>query len=170
MAVKNRGINFKVFDKIRDAISELQLETLPEIAEYVRKRIETQAKSGKTMVSGESEKLKSLSPNYVAARKKWKKQKKTVSPLFSPARSNLTVSGQYLESISVVKIDLKECSFTIAPSGPRTGEKLSNRKLGEYLADMGFSIAGIDKTGKKVVSTMVKADIARTLKRKLLNK
>lgn len=160
----------KVFSKIRAAVNDLELDTLPEIAEVIRSRIQSQARAGKTMKSGTLEKIKALSPGYVKQRKKWRSRGKELGDVFSPARSNLTVTGQYLDSIKTKSIEKKTATITVGVTGGRKGEKLTNAKLAEYLGMQGRSIWGIDNVTRKRITNMVKADIRNAIRRNLLKK
>jgi hypothetical protein len=95
----------------------------------------------------------------------------TDSQFFSPARSNLTLTGQFLNSFTVATNKLKRL-MTIYPSGYREGKgkRLSNKTLGRYLSEQGRSIFGIDLTGRKVIKQKVLEHIRRNLIKKRLQK
>ena len=205
MASKSDAQIRKAFANIREAVNDLQLNGLPEIAEFARSRIQAKARSGKTMATGKEEKIKALSPNYVQTRKGWKQahgenvkkirknyrqddfnhggighkaaQKMSrdqgvpdTGQFFSPARSNLTVTGQYLDSIEVLKIDKKKAEITIGPTGSRKDSKLSNAKLAEFLSEGGRAIWGLDATAIRRITLMVKEEIRTRFKNNLLKK
>lgn len=89
---------------------------------------------------------------------------------FSPKRSNLTLTGQYLRSFAITKIDKLKRIMFIEPTGNREGETLSNKKLAEYLAEQGRSIFGLDKLGRKAIREKVLRALRSKLRSTLLKK
>lgn len=210
MAKRRRGDLFKgIFGNLDRALKELDVNIYAEAGEYVKERIVAQARQGRTMVSGKQEKLPELSADYVdwregiekgarkaasSMRREAKKNDKDakvsvrdgkrkigVDPkFFSPNRSNLTLTGQYLESIKVTDINPGRKEITIEPTGERKKggpqwieskkKPPSNKKLAGYLAKMGRSIFGLDETGKKVLLNKVKRKVRESIRKNLLRK
>jgi hypothetical protein len=205
--IKNLG---KVLNQLKDAMTFLNRKDIySQVGEYVRDRITSKARSGKTMISGETENLKALSPAYIKERERQKKllgneiksarknkklgfkqddfnhggkgwkfavgearnkgMKHTDPDFFSPKRSNLTFTGQFLESLKVTKIDQENRIVTIEPTGTRD-DGLKNKKVGEYVAKQGRNIFGIDTTGLKVIKNMVIRELRNSLRKNLLKK
>lgn len=160
----------EIFAKIRGAVNDLDLSVLPEIGELVSSRIRAVARTGKTMASGQATKMPALSASYVKDRKRWRARGEKVGDVFSPARSNLTASGQYLDSIKTTKIDKAKAEVVVGATGKRTGESLTNQKLAEYLSEQGRSIWGIDAITRRRIVSMVKADIRNRIRKTLLKK
>lgn len=101
------------------------------------------------------------------------------SEFYQPFLSNVTFTGQLLESIDVVKINKNESSVTIDATGPRTSYKNlngslqkntpTNAKLVEYLKEKGRLIFGINKQMtnviNKIVRTYINAEIKKSFKK-----
>lgn len=79
---------------------------------------------------GSRERLKRLSPRYVIARSRSRK----LSATTSPNKSNLTFTGQMLESVRVIRP--KNGKIVIGPQGSRSDGK-ENQKIAQYNADRG---------------------------------
>lgn len=191
-----RGLN-EFLKNLKDAVSHFDNAFFLELGEYASKRIVMMARSGKRMANGEATRLKPLSPEYIEFREKFmtgektgakrtqKKAKKAtkakvVDPaFFKPDRSNLTFTGQYLESIRVTKIDRASRTLTIEPDdtprkkGPRfikSSGEVTNKEIAEYQAKQGRNIFGMDKQGVQVMKTKVLNEIRKQLRKKLLRK
>lgn len=159
------------FNKIATAIKELEIDALPEIAEFVRSRIVAKARTGKTMASGKEESLKPLSPNYIDQRKKLRKSgdKSTDPTFFKPAKSNVTLTGEYLNSVHVRSMDKKKGEFVVGPNDQKhADDDFTNQQLAAYLSKQGRSIYGIDDTTKARIIAILKRDVRNTLKKNLL--
>jgi len=81
---------------------------------------------------GKKKKLIGLSENYVQYRKD---NKQLLNKFTRPSRSNLTFTGQMLDSMKIRKI--KRGRLTIGPYGRRRGENLTNQKLAQYVEQNG---------------------------------
>lgn len=79
---------------------------------------------------GERERLKKLSPRYMVQRSRSRR----LSPTTGPRKSNLTFTGQMLESVKVIKP--KDGRIVIGPKGYRTDGK-TNEKIAGYQVDQG---------------------------------
>ena len=171
MADKNAIKLDDLLKRMRAAFNELPDRLYLDIGRYIAARIVFKARTGKTAVSGKESKLPPLSDGYVKQREARKKagDSSLDSDFFSPRRSNLTLTGQYLKSIALVKFDRVKKLLQIRPTGRRK-EGLSNEKLSEYLAKQGRSIFGVDETGRRVVSNMVKNEIRKSIRKRLLRK
>lgn len=168
------GSNVKGLDRIlkrlREAIKTLDEKVLREAGEYVAKRMVMKARTGKTMISGDEERIKPLSKGYIEARKSWQKNgsKQVDSEFFSPKRSNLTATGLYLKSFKVIT-DPQKLIIVVEASGTRP-EGLSNKELSGYLAKQGRNIHGIDKLGRRSVRQMILRALRRQIRKNVLKK
>ena len=169
---------------IKRALSSADL--LTESAGYVRKRIYDFTKAGKSLVTGS--KLKELSPGYIAVRrnlgrwsKKRTKRQKLTDPIlgkfvpgsfFSPARSNLTLTGQLLDAL-IFTIDRQRSSFTVtvndkvrkrAPN-EKDGESKTNLDVARKVASDGRPFIGIDDKGEEILKRKIIQSLRRKLKR-----
>lgn len=149
----------KVIDAVRSVFDNVKKDktTQQQIAKFVVDRIVALARTGKTAGSGERKDLPKLSKSYRDYRKTQRAQEKAQSPFFKPgsSKSNLTFTGQLLESISFeitqdkIKVFFKNTS--------RSDSKETNDKIYEYLLekDIGYSILGLDDAGKERIRRIV---------------
>lgn len=169
--IRNLG---KFLDGVKEAVSLFDEEFYLTLSEYVVDRITRKARAGKRLTENGDVDLPTLSPGYVEQRKKWQKEgKPDLHELFRPSRkkSNLTVTGNYLESLRATKINRESRTLIVEPTGVRP-EGLTNKKLAQYLRNMnkGYDIFGFDKVGRKVLKTKVLNEIRKQLRKKLLRK
>jgi len=114
--------------------------------------------------SGDSKKaLKRLADSTKESRKA-KKKKGKLSELTTPNRSNLTETGQLLDSVGVTKSAYG--SVTVSPSGSRTDGK-TNQKVAEYVTDGGRPFNNLSKIEIKRLSEEVKRDLREAIKKRL---
>lgn len=100
------------------------------------------------------------------------------SEYYRPYLSNVTFTGQLLESIKLVKINRSNSSVEIDATGERTpyknkkgksvGKKNTptNKKLVEYLGDIGRNIFGINKQMTNVINKIVRRYINEEIKKR----
>lgn len=81
---------------------------------------------------GAKSRLKPLSARYVDWRQKNKRQ---LSGFTTPRRSNLTKTGQMLDSMTI--LETSKGRVVIGPSGARKGSRLSNQKVAEFVTKQG---------------------------------
>lgn len=103
------------------------------------------------------------------------------SEFYRPYLSNVTFTGQLLESIKLIKINRNDGSVTIDATGKhdpykdmdgkpmKPKKELTNKKLVEYLADLGRNIFGINKQMENVINKIVRKYINEEIK-KIFNK
>lgn len=136
-----------------------------EAARLAIKNIQGQTRLQKNISTGESQKKIS---------KKWEKRKKQLAKnnpkgaSFGPSKSNLTVTGQLLESLK--RIDDKK-TVIIEPTESRTPYKNkdgsfqknppTNKKLAEYLAEKDFIFIGHNEKLRKILKKKVKEEFFR---------
>lgn len=118
----------KFFDKLKkqktDASSRNVYKTLAEeLIKIIVKR--TRLGYGVKTNLGQRSKLKALSPRYIKARRDYL----DIDSSTRPAKSNLTLTGQMLRSIKVIRVDGK--SAVIGPSGRRS-DGYSNLNIAEF--------------------------------------
>ena len=115
---------------------------------------------------GNREKLPSISDEWVERRKKLSKVN-TTTGVYSPKRSNLSFTGQLLDSL---KAKFSGSKITISPTGTRTPYKnlkggqsrsVENKIVAEGLQKRGFRFLGVDKKTKK----KIKAEMIRFIRR-----
>lgn len=165
-----RGLG-PLLDKIKAALERMDERFLLELGEYVSKRIVMKARMGKTMYSGKEGKLPELSARYKKARRAMKKSGSAeLDPdFFSPNRSNLTLTGQYLKSIRTTKVEQAKRLVTVEPTGVRK-DGMGNQQLAGYLAKMKRNVFGIDDLTKKNIKQKVLREIRKQLRNRVLRK
>ena len=85
-------------------------------------------------VGGARKRLKALEKS---TNSKAKIPSKTYIQPTSPRKSNLTFSGQLLDSLKVKKISARKKSFVISPEGKRKGSSLANFEVAEFVDQNG---------------------------------
>lgn len=157
--------------------------TLDQVGMFIKDRIYSSTKRGNSLVT--EDKLQPLSEGYIKKRRAIKrgdnkKAKKTSSkvkkalgfsitttgPFFSPARSNLTMTGQMLEAL-VYRLGKKPgtVEVTVKDTG-RKGEDLTNLDVAKKVASAGRPFLGLDLKGEDLIRRKVIAELRRSLKRK----
>jgi hypothetical protein len=162
-----------MLNRIKSAVAEIDDPVFKEIAEYVRSRMVMKARTGKRMTDQGDKKFPALkSQKYIEARERAQKTGKPEvdQEFFSPKRSNITFTGQYLKSIGLGKVDKKNRIIQIEAKGGRKKEKLTNKKLAQYLAQMGRNIFGLDPVGRKSVKQRILRDLRKKLRKNILRK
>jgi len=139
----------EIIRAIYDELDELtSRETLTDIGDWIAERLRMRARSGKTATYAGSNltKLKPLSSSYIKfrTRNRSKLHKST-----SPKKSNLTFSGQLLDSI---KARIRGESVIIGPTGRRFGGG-TNERIAIYVQDQGRPFLYL---GRRDISELVK--------------
>jgi len=127
-------------------------------------RIQRVTRSGKSIADGS--KFAKLKDSYVNYRKRWKGP---TSEHFKPSKSNLTFSGEMLESLKG-RSNVRTQTITVFPSGKR------NKDLAKWNAEQrtfknGYTkparvFLGLDDKGRERIVQIAKRDLRRSLKRK----
>lgn len=123
-----------IFKRLEDTLNEAtRAENIRPVAEFVIDLVikRTRLGYGVQKQFGSKYKFPSLSPNYVKFRKKYSGLSETTSP----SKSNVTLTGQLLDSIKIIKQTKGSVSF--APSGVRRGTGLKNEDLALFLKEKG---------------------------------
>ena len=139
----------KVRNKVLSAIDDKVLDfVVDDLKETIRSG--TNPKTGKP--------YKKLAESTIRHREFYAKINST-HPEYAPRRSNLTFTGQLVDSIKgKLKRTSKSVMIEIEPTGTHQGIKLKsgkrspsikNKKLAEFLADMGRFVTEISNTQKK---------------------
>lgn len=120
-------------DQLQDALKEVRKKDNMKglgtfMADLIRKR--TRLGYGVEVTGGPRKPLDALNDKYKLLRAKLDLSSET-----TPGRSNLTRSGQLLDSIQVTSF--KEGEVSVGPKGNRTDGGPTNEKLAEYVAEQG---------------------------------
>jgi len=153
--------DFKVFGtKLKKLVNKVfiakEMKKIGEFAsEIIKKR--TRLGFGVVKAGADRSKLKSLSEKYKVLR-----QSLTLSDQTTTNRSNLTSTGQLLDSISVIISSEKKVTF--GPTGERqNSNEPSNSKLAEYVSEQGrpfINLSGAEiKQIKNEVSKKLRAEL-----------
>jgi phage gpG-like protein len=136
-------------------------QMLGEIGLFALDRIYRSTKSGKSLALN-GQKNPSLSPGYINWRKTYDGPK---GEFFSPTRSNLTLTGQLLNSL-MLKILPDRGAVTVSPTGNRDDGEMTNQDLAKKLKNEGRPFLGMDETGQQRIKKLVLDEIRRQKKRK----
>lgn len=89
----------------------------------------------------------------------------------TPAKSNLTATGQLLKSLSTVKLRMKGASKWLITVGDRRGRGLhgypataGNKDIVRYLKDMGRTFLGLTKSQKNQITREIRQILIKFLK------
>lgn len=98
------------------------------------------------------------------------------SEFYKAYYSNVTFTGQLIDSIKLIKINRNESTVEIDATGNRKPYKNldgsnvkgtpTNKKLVEYLADIGRNIFGINKQIENVINKIVRSYMVKEMKKR----
>lgn len=161
--------DFSGLDKKLNSVSKVldADELVTDIGNTAIKRIKGVTRTGKEIESGSSQ--PALSQESKDSRKQLAKRNRTHST-FSPGRSNLTFTGQLLDSLTFKKI---RGGVRIEPSGSRKPYKggskkvLTNKQVAGLLAKMKPKrvFLGVDNEMVKQIKSIIKRFLRRKLRR-----
>lgn len=165
----------KAFIKIKSFGKEISYnkEMRKEMGEFVVDRIQKVTRSGKSIQDGKS--FAALKKSTVGMRTSIAKYNKT-HPLFKPPRSNLTIVGTLVDSVSYKFIGK---TIDVRPRGSHPpyktkpgkkakggGETKSNEEIAKSLLDQGRVFVGLDERGKERINRILAKWVRRLLKLK----
>jgi len=128
---------------------------LIQIEDFWLKRIVSFTRSGRSLPL-EGARFKPLSQRYKEFRAKYTGNR---GKLFKPSKSNLTFTGQMLESLKG-RSNVRKQTVTIRATGTRDDGQ-SNEEVAEYVAEQGRPFLGLDLKGVKRIENIVRRDIRR---------
>ena len=152
--------------KISKAVRDKEL--LGEIGDLVTKNIKGSVRLGKNPTTGNP--FRSIKSSTVEDKKEWAKSN-TKGKLFSPSKSNLTRSGQLIDS---VKSKIVKDKINISATGDRKSYKgkggkpvspPTNSELADHLKKKGFDLIGISEKVKKSASKLLTRKILDIIRR-----
>lgn len=146
-------------------VSPAQMRKYGELAAGMIK-LRTRLGSGVVRDGADKQKLKPLKPSTVERRKSLK-EKGRLSGETSPRKSNLTQSGQLLDSVQVTNAGV--ATVSVGPRGGRD-EGLTNQKVAEHVTDAGRPFNSLSKIETKRLHDEVKRNLREAIKRVLTNK
>jgi hypothetical protein len=173
MAVKIKNLK-SVFNSVRSIFTDSFERTamLQKQADFLTNRIKTETRSGKDLTR-EGARQPALSEGYMRWRRKLRdgKSKSKIVPdanYFRPRTSNLTLTGQLLESVRS-KVETRNRLFKIFVEGKRD-DGLSNNEVMTDLKKRGRTFLGVDKKGVKRVRKAVVDELRRQIRQKRFTK
>lgn len=167
-----RGLE-RIFSKLGSVLKASQDRTmLSELGSFSVDRIVSTTKSGRSLVT--NARLLPLKKLTIKIRKWWKEKGKPTGRLFSPRRSNLTLTGQMLDAVQArVNEAQSKVSIFVAPTsrpikGPalrgRDEDRLTNEQVARKVAQAGRPFMGMDATGKRRMVEIVKRKVRDRIK------
>lgn len=173
--IKNQAVFVQIEKGLVKDIEEIlsSREMLKEVGEFTVERLRYQARIGRPANFARS--TKPLEESTIRNRKYLAKHNPT-HETFEPTRSNLTITGQFLDSLkyAVRGTGLLEIFFDgnhrgyLSGTGKR-GKSIPNAKLAEYLKDIDKRFAVFDSSldDNETFKTRVKTIVRRFIRRGL---
>lgn len=154
---------FKDFERaMKEAIDEItKPENMRKYGEQAASMIKlrTRLGDGVDMPGGTKKKLKPLSKSYIEQRKSGKLSAET-----SPGKSNLTRTGQLLDSMGVTSVSSDV--VTVGPKGSRD-DGLTNVEVAKHVTENGRAFNNLSKTELKRIYDVIEKDIEAVIEKKL---
>ena len=151
---------------MKKALEELRKpENMKRYGEMLRDMIKLRTKLGDGVkkVGDPKQRLKALKESTKRDRERLKEKGK-LSQNTSPGKSNLTRSGDLLDSLKVKSVSTGK--VTIGPSGTRE-DGLTNEAVAKYVSEQGREFNNASKIELKRLNTEVKKDLRRLIKSQL---
>lgn len=147
----------KITERVQAIIDKIKSkEFLEELGEDVVAMVKKRTRLGYgCSEDGDKERLEPLSPSYVKTRKNRKKTGH-LSEATSPAKSNLTLTGEMLDSLESSANNEGELFIELS-------DDFSRRKA-EWVTEKGRPFMGLTKQEEKRVRDLIKAEIAKLVK------
>lgn len=169
--VKNLDRVFRKLSSVLDVAN--RKDVLTNLGQFASDRIVNTTKSGKSLVT--DSKILGLKNLTIKIRKWWKEKGKPVGRLFSPRRSNLTMTGQMLDAVQfkVIEAEKKVNIFVAPTSRPIEGptlrgqrpERLTNEQVARKVAKDGRPFMGMDDLGKRRMIEQVRRTVREEIKK-----
>jgi hypothetical protein len=156
ISVKLDGVKKEILQKLKEP------ERMRKYAQIGADAIKLRTRLGSSVSApGEvKEPLKPLSPAYKEQRKALKAEGK-LSEFASPGKSNLTLSGQLLDSVKV--ISAIQGKAIVGPSGSRNDGK-TNEDVGKYVTKAGRPFNNPSDSELKRIQDAVKRELRALIK------
>ena len=127
------------------------------------KRIQARTRKGfgvqaTGQLSGRAKKLKALSASYKTQRKR---NSSKLHSTATPGKSNLTFTGQMLESLKLTKINTRNGSFQIQPKGKR------NKDVAGFVDEGGRPFLGLTKGDVSAIKKEYESTFSKLVRRRL---
>lgn len=143
--------------KRRDAQKKLMKSLGLEAIDIVVAR--TRKGFGVKRTGGNRKKLKKLPPRYIEFRKR---NRRKLSRFARPTKSNLTFTGQMLESVKIIKST--DGRFEIGPSGRRNDGK-RNADVGRWVTQQGRPFMNLGRAEISSLQRFLREEMDQRIKR-----
>lgn len=144
---------------VEESINKASMQDIGDaLAEIVRTR--TRLGYGVSKTGGSRQRLKSLSALYVEFRKE---SRASLSRFTRPGRSNLTYTGQMLDSLEA---EARDGNVEIKATGTRP-EGLKNIDLSEYVSQQGRPFLDVSNNELKQLTRILDEGLNQSLRRRL---
>lgn len=153
----------KLFDSLDKTVDDITSNaTLEDIGRAIAEiiRVRTRLGYGVSRQGSKRTKLKPLSDMYKAYRRQ---NRRRLSPETSPNKSNLTFTGQLLDSLT---FKAGRGKLRVEPSGRRRGG-LTNLKLAEHVTDQGRPFLNLSDNELKQITRIFDFGLNESLRRRL---
>ena len=144
-------------EAMREAL-KADASTLLRVAQFVQDRVQGTTRAGNSMVTGS--KLDPLSPDYKKLRAEYRGP---TGQAFGANKSNLTFSGQLLESIKG-SANYRMQTISIKATGNRNNGA-SNAEIAKRVANNGRPFMGLDQRGRIRITKIIEGAIRKSLRR-----
>lgn len=140
-------------------------EYMKEVGDFAAKRIKTRTKLGWSVkdTGAQKERMKPLKQTSVEQRKKMLEQGR-LSGLTTPKKSNLTRTGQLLDSIRPK--NATRSTVKVGPTGQRDDGK-TNQRVGEYVSDAGRPFNNLSDAERQAVTDKIRRDLQNLIRKHL---
>lgn len=171
--IKDQNVFAKLESSIKDKMEKVLAseQLLDEVGNFVTDRIRYQARISKPINSQNS--FPNLKPSTIANRE-YLSQFNNTHETYDAGRSNLTFTGQLLDSIKhrIKSAGVIVLEFTGNHRGYKTGsgkltKSLPNSKIARYLSEIGFDIFDKALKDNKQVKARIRSIVLRYLRRGL---
>ena len=157
----------KVMQSIKAKLDFSDPFVINELGEETVRLIKGFTRSGESIAkTPEPVPLKPLSEGYKRFRRKVAAGLKEIKPdpdFFTPEFSNLTLTGQMLNSINFIQGPPNESSFTVKPFGTRN-DGLTNEEVARRVSDNGREFIGLHDKGVEQLRQIILRNLRRRLK------
>lgn len=152
---------------LKRSLSEIRTpEYMQKLGEFVAEKIRIRTRLGFGVENEDAEKkrMEGLKDSTISARERLRARGE-LHPQTTAKRSNLTATGQLLDSIKPKKVTPR--TVTVGPTGQRRGESLTNQKVAEGLFAQGRKFATLSRDEKSAVANRIRADMKAFLRKAL---
>lgn len=158
-----KRVENRIITNIRRALNRKELTQLARLAiKQIAKR--TRAGFGVAEARGNAKRLKKLSSAYIEYRKR---SSKLNTALTSPGKSNLTFTGQLIDSLVVREVDVEKQKVFINANRRRRKGGTTNEEVAEFVAQQGRAFLNLSRNEVTKISRAYKNSLVNSVKRNI---